>query len=90
LLQTVVAAFLVAACALYAAWTLSPVSARRRLALALLARPLPGFLARALAPHAARSTGCGCDGCDRNGAATPVARLPDQPVPLVFHPPRKR
>jgi len=91
MLQTVVVVFLVVACAAYAAWTLMPAAARRGIALALLQRPLPAFAARFLRRHAEAAGGCGCDGCDRNGAAAPGAeRLPSQGAPLVFHPPRKR
>ena len=91
MVQTVVVAFLVAGCAVYAAWALMPAAARRGIALALLKRPLPGVAARFLRRHAEAASGCGCDGCDRNvGAApTPSARPPAEGAPLVFHPRRR-
>jgi len=91
MLQTAVVALLVAGCAVYAAWALLPATARRGIARALLKRPLPGFAARFLRRHAEASSGCGCDGCDRNVAAPPPAeRPPAEGAPLVFHPRRKR
>ncbi len=87
--QTLIAAVLVVLCAGYAAWAVMPSAGRRWIARALLARPLPGFLARRLARHAAPSTGCGCDGCDQ--AAGPAEAK--QPLPatatITFHPRRK-
>ena len=90
MLQSVVVACLVVACAVYAAWTLLPAAARRGLALALLQRPLPGVAARFLRRHAEAASSCGCAGCDRNGAAPrAVEGPPAQGAPLVFHPRRK-
>ena len=85
--QTIVVALLVAACALYAVWTLMPAAARRKLAAAALPEP-PG-VRRFLRPYAKADSGCGCSGCDR-------AEKPGKPVapssasgttvaPITFH-----
>ena len=89
ILQTLVVAVIVAACATYAAWTLMPASARRTLALALLKLPLPGPLAAVMTRHSVVSSGCACDGCDKSSKS--VAKVPAGPVPggvapIVFHP----
>ncbi|MCE9661046.1 MAG: hypothetical protein K8R60_21160 [Burkholderiales bacterium] len=88
-MQTLVVALLVSGCTLYAAWALMPAASRRGIATALLRLPLPHPVAGFMRRHATAASGCGCDGCDRNGAAKPAAGLPDRPVPLVFHPRRK-
>jgi hypothetical protein len=68
---------LVAACAVYAGWSLAPAVARRAIARAALRLPLPGFLARYFGKVALRaSAGCGCDGCD----APPPAPAKEQPI----------
>ena len=89
-MQAFVVALLVAGCAVYAGWTLMPAASRRGIAVALLKLPLPRPMAGFMRRHATLASGCGCDGCDRNGTAPPAARLPDRPAPLVFHPRRKR
>jgi hypothetical protein len=94
MVQTLVVTVIVVACAVYAAWTLMPASLRRRVAVALLARPLPEAVARRLRPHAVASSGCGCDGCDhapakaKTGAmaGTPSAAATPAVQPLRFYP----
>ena len=76
LVQTVLAALLVAACSVYAVWVLLPAAARRPIARALLRVHWPGPLAARLQRHATESAGCGCDGCDR--AAKPAASAPTE------------
>ena len=63
--QTWVVAPVVAACFVYAAWSLMPGTLRRRLATALMRMPWVGqipFVVRT----AQKPLGCGCDGCDRS------------------------
>jgi hypothetical protein len=63
--QTLAVALIVAACAVYALWTLMPSAARRHMAAAMLRAPLPARLAGPLQRTAAgRGNGCACDGCD--------------------------
>ena len=88
-MQALVVALLVSGCALYAAWTLMPAAARRGIATALLKLPLPRPMADFMRRHASSASGCGCDGCDRNGAAAPDAKVEGVAVPLIFHPRRK-
>jgi hypothetical protein len=71
-MQLVVVAFVVAACAVYAAWALMPAALRRPLAAALLRLPLPVPLARGLRRAAQGGGACGCEGCD----AKPVSAAP--------------
>ncbi len=86
-LQALVVAPIVVACATYAAWTLMPASARRALALALLKLPLPGPLAAAMTRHSVVSSGCACDGCDKATAKVPATgTVPGGVAPIVFHP----
>ena len=90
--QWVVVAVLVAGCGAYAAWTLMPAAARRRLATAAVERhwPLEQFWRR----HARAPSGCGCDGCDaaplakRPKAAASSGRDPGEARPITFHPRR--
>jgi hypothetical protein len=91
MVQTVLVVVMVVASTAYATWTLLPAAARRAIATALLKRPLPPFAARFLRRHAEAASGCGCDGCDRNVAASapPRERPPADGAPLVFHPRRK-
>ncbi len=80
--QTVIVAVLVGACSLHAAWILAPAGARRSLARALLALPLPSRLATRLRKNsAAPSAGCACDGCDR----APAKKAPVSVAPIKFH-----
>jgi hypothetical protein len=95
LLQSLVVALLVIACASYAVWTLAPASLRRSFALVLLKLPLPRSLSVALQRQSVASSSCACDGCDK-AKASPVATPRPKPLgdggvaPLVFHPrPRK-
>jgi hypothetical protein len=93
--QWLVVAALVAGCAVYAAWTLLPAAARRRVATVGVDRhwPFEPFWRR----HAQAVSGCGCDGCDAaplsnrakgdatrpsNSSGTTEAR------PITFHPRR--
>ena len=89
-MQAFVVALLVSGCALYAVWTLMPAASRRGIATALSKLPLPQAVAGFMRRHAsAASSGCGCDGCDRNGGATPEAKAKGVAAPLTFHPRRK-
>jgi hypothetical protein len=88
--QIVIVALLVAVCSLRAAWILAPSAARRAVARALLAWPLPRALATPLRKHAdAVADGCACDGCDKGAAATAPKTTPTV-APITFHrrPPR--
>lgn len=74
--QMLVVLVVVAACSVYAGWSLAPAVVRRSVADAALRLPLPGFMARYFGKVALRaSAGCGCDGCD---APPPAAR--EQPI----------
>jgi hypothetical protein len=88
-MQVVVVALLVFGCAVYAVWTLLPAASRRGIATALLKVPLPKPVASFMRRHATAASGCGCDGCDRNTAVAPEAKVPGAAAPLVFHPRRK-
>jgi hypothetical protein len=85
--QTLIVAFLVVACSLRAVWILAPVAARRSVARALLAWPLPDRLAAPLRKHAAApGIGCACDGCD--GSAAKAKAEPQDAgtvAPITFH-----
>jgi hypothetical protein len=87
MLQILIVAVVVLLSFVYAVWKLLPAAARKWIARALLARPIPAFAANVLRPYAADAGACGCDGCDRSGKAAPVA---SSPQPLVFHPRRQR
>ena len=83
-MQSSIAHLLVAACSLYALWTLMPALARRRLATGLLRLPhLPGRIEARLRKSAETSSGCGCDGCDRS-ERKPAAEAPPQQT-ITFH-----
>jgi hypothetical protein len=83
--QTVIVALLVVACTLRAAWILAPRAARRSIARALLAWPLPATMAAALQKHAqAASEGCACDGCDKGTGAVKAKAAPTV-APITFH-----
>ncbi|MEO7056779.1 MAG: DUF6587 family protein [Caldimonas sp.] len=81
-LQSIIVAVIVAACAVYVAWTLMPSAARRQVALRLLAHRLPEPLAARMRRHAQASSGCGCDGCDKAPAQAP----PPAVQAIRFHP----
>ena len=85
MLQTLIVAMLVTACAGYAAWTLMPGAARRALAGAMLKLPVPALLATRLRKAAQASSGCGCDGCDHAPAKAAGA-----PKTVTVHPRRPR
>ncbi len=80
--QSLIVAILVAACSLYAAWTLMPAAARRGIARALLKLRLPAAVASRLQRQLEPSTGCACDGCDA-GSKKPGA---SDPQPIRIHP----
>ncbi|MEO8836455.1 MAG: DUF6587 family protein [Caldimonas sp.] len=82
LAQDVVVAVVVLACFAYATWSLLPAGARRGIALRALKLPLNGACARFFGKHAAASSGCGCDGCDRAAPKTPPAAAGQ---PITFH-----
>ena len=87
--QTLIVALLVAVCSLHAAWILAPAAARRSIAGALLAWPLPAAVAARLRKHAqAASGGCACDGCDKGAAAAPKAAPTVAPITFHRRPPR--
>jgi hypothetical protein len=81
MLQTLIVVVLVAGCSVYAAWSLMPAAARRRLALSLLKLPLPSALALKMRAAATRSSGCGCDGCDH----APAKAAPKAQHVVTFH-----
>lgn len=82
LVQDISVVLIVIGCAFYAAWTLMPAAARRRIALALLAYPLPGSMDAAMRRHATAASGCGCDGCDKSPVKPALAAA----QPIRFHP----
>jgi len=83
--QTYIVALLVVACALRAAWILSTARARRVVARALLASPLPAALTQPLRKHAdATGDGCACDGCDKGSGAARPKTTPNV-TPITFH-----
>jgi len=85
MVQTYIVALLVAVCALRAAWLLSPARARRAVARALLASPLPAALTQPLRKHADETgDGCACDGCDKGSAAAGPKTTPNV-TPITFH-----
>jgi len=86
LLQNLIVALLVAGCAVYAAWTLMPATARRGIATSLLKLPLPAALELKMRRAATVSSGCGCDGCDHAPAKTARAA----PQVVTFHRPTRR
>jgi len=88
--QAAVVAVVVLGCALYAAWTLMPRAARRRLAAALAKGTWPAPVERFLARHAQADAGCGCDGCDAGPARPKAPSAGDGAQPLTFHPRARR
>ncbi len=86
-MQTLIVALIVAACSVYAVWTLMPAAARRTLATTLLKLPLPASFAQKMRKAATVASGCGCDGCD----SAPVKSAgPSAPQVVNFHPRIKR
>jgi hypothetical protein len=93
MVQTLVVALVVIACALKAAWMLSPAAARRAIARRLLALPLrlPTRLATRLRKDAeASGSGCACDGCDHAKVKVKAPVTATQPLaagtaPITFH-----
>ena len=82
LVQSLLVALIVAACAVYVAWTLMPAPWRRGLALASLKLPLPAGVATFMRRHSVAASGCACDGCDKSAA--PAASPKVQTI--VLHP----
>jgi hypothetical protein len=64
-LQAVAVALIVPLCALYAAWRLMGVAARRRISVWLAKGPLPAAWQRRLLKANAAASACACDGCAR-------------------------
>ena len=84
-MQMPIVLLLVAACSVYALWTLMPSGARRMLALTLLRIPrLPRHITTRLQKAAQAASGCGCDGCDRSEKKPAVN--PPASQPITFHP----
>jgi hypothetical protein len=86
--QAIVVAVVVAACAVYAAWTLAPRAARRAVASALLKRTWPAPVTRVLERHARADSGCGCDGCDGPEKRAPEPSDGTRPITFQRQPPR--
>jgi hypothetical protein len=78
-MQTLIVTLIVAACSVYAAWTVMPSAWRRTLAQRLQHWPLPALLSRPLRRAALAPTGCGCDGCDAKQPA------PGAPQTIQLH-----
>lgn len=74
-MQALIVALVVAACAVYATWTLMPAALRRTLARQLRGWPLLGRLKAVQRAAGPADTGCGCSGCD-------AAPSPDAPKPV--------
>ena len=79
---------IVAACSVYATWSLMPAAARRSVATRLLKLPLPRPLAARMQRAATAASGCGCDGCDHAPAKSQAA--PTKPQVVTFHPRPRR
>lgn len=62
-LQAVAVALIVPLCALYAAWRLMGVAARRQISGWLAKAPMPAAWQRRLSRIDAAASACGCDGC---------------------------
>ena len=86
IVQWLLVVALVAACFVYAAWTLLPAAARQGIALFALRMPLPSVLASFMRKHAVAKSSCGCDGCDRS----PVRAAPSATQTISFHPRLRR
>jgi ferrous iron transport protein B len=86
--QSLLVGLLVAACFVYAAWTLMPQMARRALATGLLRLPIPSSVSAYFARVAQTSSGCNCSGCERASVKQGLINRRDAtaPQPLVFHP----
>lgn len=86
--QSLLVGLLVAACFVYAAWTLLPQLARRALAIGLLRLSLPSSVSAYFARVAQASSGCNCSGCERGSFKRGSMNRPGTPTPqpLVFHP----
>jgi len=78
--QSLLVALIVAACAMYAAWTLMPGAVRRSLAALVLRLSLPERVARPFRKALATTGGCG--GCDSCGDST---AKPTAVKPVTFH-----
>ncbi len=92
-MQSVVVSVIVACCVVYAGWSLAPAAWRRALASNLLRFAWPARFNRWLQKHATVTSGCACDGCDRNTSAAKATSLPSasptRPAsvqPITFHP----
>jgi len=85
--QWLAVAFVVAGSAMYATWTLMPMSLRRGLVGALLKLPLPASIATRMRAVAIDASSCGCSGCDRNPLAHADAgsKKTAAPQPITLH-----
>ena len=89
-MQILIVTLIVAACSVYAVWTLMPAAARRTVAIRLLKLPLPlpRLLAARMQRAATAASGCGCDGCDRAPLKSQAAA--PKPQVVTFHPRPRR
>jgi len=84
--QSLIVALIVAACSVYAVWTLMPSAARRVAARWVLKLPLPAVLAAPFERASRAASGCGCDGCDRSVLKPKASAESNAAQPLTFHP----
>ena len=78
-LQALAVAIIVPLAALYAAWSLMGVGARRRVGAWLATWPLPAAWTQRL--RRGEASACGCDGCDAGAAKAP----PSTPTVIRVH-----
>jgi hypothetical protein len=69
-LQWAAVAIIVPLCALYAAWALTAVAARRRISAWLAKGPVPAAWRRRLLQVDAAASACACNGCARPDVAS--------------------
>jgi hypothetical protein len=81
MIQNLLVALIVLACAVYAVWALLPSGWRRALAARLAGGPWPPAMKRRLQQAAQPGNACGCSGCDRAAPKT-------EAKPIQFHPRR--
>ena len=79
--QHLVVFVLVAACCIYALWTLMPAVARRFIAKQMVKWPLGSTWKTRFQHAASEPSGCDCSGCDKV-----VDRTRKQPQVVHFHP----
>jgi hypothetical protein len=85
--QWLAVALVVTGSAMYATWTLMPMSLRRGLAGVLLKLPLPASIATRVRAVATSASSCGCSGCDRNplAGADAESRTTSAVQPIKLH-----